>query len=315
MKNMKNMGKTFFTAIAGILLLSVAVFAQDEAVTIASPTPWTTLRSDSVVVSVQADTLRLPQRAIAFKVNKNSNGRTSALFSKTVKMDDISADVFLGRLGALPLGGADFLTIEWSVPGSELKGSIEPLGAVRLPEGAAVRPPLSAVRLKEGAAEAQVADVLRGVAGTEAGGVKFAAGWNMDALYVLVNAGDGVSEVQVAIDGKCGKSAFMSWADRFVVFSADADSVYGRHYRRSVDKNALKFEDMAWGGKSTLSVTKAEATRLIKIRWHELGLQPFEERNTGFAVFVVNKAKKVAAYPGLANREIPGTWGDLKLEK
>jgi hypothetical protein len=304
--------------IAGILLLSASVtalFAQDEAVTITSPTPWMTLRSDSVVVSVQADTLRLPQRSIAFKVSKNSNGKTSALFSKTVKMDDVSADVFLGRLGALPLGGTDFLTVEWSVPGSELKGVIEPLGAVRLPDEVTARPPLSAARLKEGVTEAQVADILRGVGGTEAGGVRFAAGWNTDALYVLINAAEGVTEAQIAIDGKCGKSAFLSWADRFAVFSAASDSVYGRHYKRSVDKSVMKFDEMAWGGQSTLSVTKAEVSRLIKIRWYEVGIQTFEERNIGFAVFAANKAKKAAAYPGLANREIPGTWGDLKLEK
>jgi len=301
----------------GILLsccAAAALFAQDEAVTITSPTPWTTLRSDTIEVSVQADKQRLPQGAVAFKVNKNSNGRTTALFSKTVKMDDASADVVLGTLGAVPLGGTDFVTLEWSVPGSELKGVIEPVGAVRLPDAVTARPPLSAVRLKDGVTEAQAADALRGVAGTDAGGAKFAAGWNTDGLYVLLNAVN-AAEVWLAIDGKCGKSAFLSWADRFVVFSAEADSVYGRHYKRSADKNAITFETMDWGNKSTLSVTKAEASRLIKIKWYEIGLQPFEERNVGFAVFTTGKTKKAASYPGLAKWEIPGTWGDIKLEK
>jgi len=302
--------------IAGILLCgaAAALFAQDEAVTITSPTPWMTLRSDSVWVSVQADTQRLPQRVIAFKVNRNLNGRTSTLFSKSVKMDDISADVFLGKLSAVPFGGTDFLTLEWSVAGTELKGVIEPLGAVKLPDGAAARPPISAVRLKEGVTETQAADVLLGVGGTEAGAVKFAAGWNMDGLYVLLNAAD-AAEVRLAIDGKCGKSAFLSWADRFAVFTAEADSVHGRHYKRSVDKNVIKLELMPWGGKSTLSVAKAEASRLVKISWHEIGLQPFEERNMGLAVFTTGKTKKTASYPSLAKWEIPGTWGDLKLEK
>ena len=310
------MKKTSAVAAAALLLsgAAAALFAQDEAVTVIEPAPWTTFRSDSIVVSVQADTLRLPQKAVAFKVNRNSNGRTSTLFSKNVRMEDVSAKVFLGRLGALPLGGADFLTVEWSVPGTELKGVIEPLGAARLPDAVTARPPLSAARLKEGATEAQAADFLRGVGAAEAGGVKFAAGWNNDALYILINAADGVTEAQVAIDGKCGKSAFLSWADRFAVFSAASDSVYGRHYRRSLDKNVMKFEEMPWGGASTLSVAKAETSRLIKIRWYEVGIQPFEERNVGFSVFSAGKSKK-AAYPGLADREIPGTWGDLKLEK
>jgi len=302
--------------VAGMFLLSAAavLFAQDEAVTITSPTPWMTLRSDSAVVSVQADTLRLPQRSIAFKVNRSSNGRTNTLFSKTVKMDDISADILLGKLIGLPIGGTDFLTIEWNVPGSEIKGVIEPIGAVRLTDAVTARPPLSAVRLKDGVTETQAADVLRGVTGTDAGGAKFTAGWNKDGLYVLLNAVD-AAEVRLSIDGKCGKSAFLSWADRFVVFSAESDSVYGHHYKRSVDKNVMTFEVMAWGDKSTLSAAKSESARLIKISWHDIGMQPFEDRNMGFAVFTTSRTKKSTAYPGLANREIPGTWGDLKLEK
>jgi len=305
--------------IARAALLSCCVVAslsaQDEAVTVTSPAPWTTLRSDTVAVSVQADRQRLPQGVIAFKVNKNSNGRASTLFSKTVNIDDAGADAALGVLSAVPFGGTDFLTLEWSVPGSELKGVIEPVGAVKLPNAVAARPPLLAARLKEGVTEAQAADALRGVAASESGGVKFAAGWNEDALYVLLNAAGAVTEVQFAIDGKCGKSAFLSWADRFVVFSAEADSVYGRHYKRLADKNAITFEAMAWGDKSTLSVTKAEASRLIKIKWYEIGLQPFEERNVGFAVFTTGKAKKTASYPGSAKLDIPGTWGDIRLEK
>jgi hypothetical protein len=301
--------------------------------------PWTTLRSDSVEVAVQADITRLPNKEVAFKVSKNSGGRASALFGKTVKVEEASSDAFLGRLKDVPLGGSDYLSLEWSVPGTELKGVVEPIGAAKLLEGAALPPALSATRLKEGLSDGKAADVLAGAAGTEWGGVKFAAGWNADALFIRIKAAEDVTEVQFGIDGKCGKSAFLSWADRFILYSAEADSVHGVHYKRSVGKwmaanydasktkaavkvpgaaydGSVNYESMAWGGKQSLSVTKAETSRLIKIRWYEIGMQPFEERNIGFAAFVSGKTKNAqASYPSAAKRDIPGTWGNIKLEK
>jgi len=305
------------------------VHAQDpdgEPVAVTAPTQWSTLRSDSVLVSVQADLSKLPKGSVDFKVVKRSGSRASTLFSKSVKMDgDNSADVFLGRVRDVPLGGTDYLSVEWSVPGSDLKGIVEPVGVVRL-DGAVsdsnkwipARPPLTAVKLKDGAADAAAAEVLAGTDGFEVGGMKFAAGWNADGLYIYFTPADGVTSVEFALDLKCGKNAFLAWADRFVVYSAEKDSVSGVHSgaRSVVDKEGMKFEDRAWGGDGSLSVAKLEAARLVKVRWYELGAQPFEERSVGFAVFAKGRVKKQpASYPAAAVRGVPGTWGDVKLAK
>lgn len=304
--------KTLISAALTLAAIAATAFAQDEAITITAPTPWMTLRGDSLEVSVQADMSRLPKQEVAFKLVRNANGRANTLVSKTVKIEDGSADAFLSRVPAMPYGGTDYLSLEWSVPGTEIKGVIEPVGAAALAEEPA---PLSAQKMKDGVTDTQASDALAGAPGFEAGGVKFAAGWNSDALYVLIKAEESVKEVQMAIDGKCGKGAFLSWADRFIVYTADADSVSGVHYKRSIEKNAVKYEPMAWGSANSLTSSKAEVSRLIKIRWYELGLQPFEERNIGFAAFVTAKGKKSHALPTNAKRDIPGTWGDIRLEK
>ncbi|MDR0308121.1 MAG: hypothetical protein LBI42_14990 [Chitinispirillales bacterium] len=302
-------------AAAAAVLVQGLTAAQDDAVIISAPSPWVTLRGDSLVVTVQADTSKLPKNMITFKVQKGSGGRTTTLFSKNVKMEDYNADLFLGTIKERHLGGTDFLSIEWSVPGTELAGTIEPFGTARLdPVSDSNKNLLTAVKLKDGASIGQISDVLIGAQSQSIGASKFAAGWNKEGLYILLNAADGVSEVEFAFDPKCGRNAFLSWADRFAVYLTDADSVYGVNYRRSFDKTAVTYAGMQWG--EGLSVQTSESAKVIKIQWHELGLQPFEERNIGIAVFVKEKSKRTAlSYPAAANRTIPVTWGSLRLEK
>ncbi|MCL2689599.1 MAG: hypothetical protein FWE57_07120 [Chitinispirillia bacterium] len=304
----------FIKAAAAVIALNSLVIAQDEAVVISAPVSWTTLRTDSLFVTIQADTSRLPKGTIDFKVKRNMNNRASAFFNKSVKVEDYNADIFLGIIRDKYLGGTDFLSIEWNVPGSELSGTVEPFGRAVIEETA--KSTVSALKLKDGASITQISDALMGVKSQDIGASKFAAGWNKEGLYILFNPAANVSEMQFAFDAKCGRSAFLSWADRFIVYDANAESVRGVHYRRSVNKNAVQYDEMTWGEAEGLSLSKAENSKLIKAEWHELGLQPFEERNLGFAVFVNEKARKaVLPYPSAAKREIPGTWGELRLEK
>jgi len=309
------MGKRVFikAAAAAAVLFQSLVVAQDEAVVISSPAPWATLRTDSLFVTVQADASNLPKGTIDFKVVKHSGGRSRTLFSKNVKMKEQSSDLFLGALKNRHIGGTDVLSIEWSVPGTDLRGVVEPFGVAKLQESANI---LSVVKLGDGASVEQISDALAGAAAKNVGASKFAAGWNRDGLYILLNAGSGVSEVEFAFDPKCGRNAFLSWADRFVVYSTDKDSVYGVHYRRSFDRTAVNYAVMPWGEGDGLSMSRSENARLIRIQWHEIGMQPFDERNIGFSVFAKEKSKRTPlAYPSAANRSIPGTWGELRLEK
>jgi len=314
---MSKMGRklTLIKAAAAAVALHGLAVAQDEAVTISAPASWTTLRADSLFVTLQADSSRLPKGKVDFRVKRTSGNRATTLFNKSVKIEDHNSDIFLGIIRDKNLGGTDFLSIDWSVPGSELKGTVEPFGRAVIEEGAA-KNVFSVVKLKDGSSVTQISDALIGAQKLDIGASKFTAGWNKEGFYILFNPAANVAEMQFAFDAKCGRSAFLSWADRFIVYDANAESIRGVHYRRSVNKNVVQYDEMTWGEEDGLSLSKAENSKLIQVKWHELGLQPFEERNIGFAVFINEKSKKaVLPYPSAAKREIPGTWGELRLEK
>jgi hypothetical protein len=304
------------------LLPALPAFADGEGpVIIAAPVEWSTLRSDSITVSLQVDTNALPNGTIDFKVLRRSGARSTALFSKSVKVDDAATDAYLGSVKGLPVGGGDFLRIEWKVPGTELKGALEPVGIAVLKGSVSAEnkwvpsePYQPAVRLKDGIELESASEALGKLKGTSVGGAGFAAGWNASGLFLYFTPTASVSEAEFALDLKCGANAFPAWADRYVAISAD--SAYGlRVSTRTVDTTgAMKFEESRWGDSKSIASTKDSTGRSVMLRWDELGIQPFEDRNIGFAVFARGKGK-TAAYPAGANRSIPGTWGGISLAK
>ncbi len=312
--------KSVAAVTAFLAALPAYAFAQadDVPVVITSPTEWTTLRSDSVSVSAQVDTARLPKGSVDFKVVRRSGARSSVLFSKSVKPDGAVVDVFLGRVRGVPVGGGDFLSIEWNVPGTEYKGVVEPVGVALLSGTVSAEnkwvptsPHLSAVKLKDGISGEGAAETLAGLSGFSVGGAVFAAGWNAFGLFLYFTPSASVPEAEFALDLKYGANAFTAWADRFV--AVGADSAYGiRASKRSVDKDGLKVDETSWGDAKSIVLTKAGAGRLVTLPWSELGVLPFDGRNMGFAVFARGK-KQGAAYPVGATRLIPGTWGGLSL--
>jgi len=302
-------------------LPALPALAQDDApVVVTSPSSWSTLRSDSVLVSAQVDTARLPKGSIDFKVVRRSGARSSVLFSKSVRAEDAAVDAFLGRVKGAPVGGGDFLSIEWSVPGSDLKGVVEPVGVAVLsgtvsPDNKWVPsvPHVSAVRLKDGLSGDGAADALAALRGFSVGGANFAAGWNASGLFLHFTPTSSVPAAEFALDLKYGANAFTAWADKFVVVGAD--SAYGmRVSKRSVDKDGLKVEESSWGDAKSIALTETGAGRLVMLDWSELGVLPFDGRNIGFAVFAKGQGKG-AAYPSGAARSIPGTWGGISLAK
>jgi hypothetical protein len=308
---------------------ALPLFAQEEGpVVITAPAEWSTLRSDSVTVSLQVDTAALPRGVVDFKVLRRSGARSSVLFSRTVKADESAADAYLGSVKGLPVGGGDYLRIEWSVPGTELKGAVEPVGMAVLKGSVSAEnkwvpanPYLSAVRLKDGAVRLKdgidaesVSDALGKLKSVSVGGAgaDFAVGWNASELVLYFTPTAAVPEAEFALDLKFGANAFTAWADRFITVTSD--SAYGlRVSKRSVDSTgAMKFEESPWGDSKLIASTKYGAGCLVALDWNELGVQPFEGRNIGFAVFAKGRGKS-AVYPAGANRSIPGTWGGISL--
>jgi len=316
-KSLRSSLSIMFVALLALMVFQV--FAQDDApVVITVPTEWSTLRSDSIVVSAQIDTARLPNGSVDFKVVRRSGARSSVLFSKSVKAEAAAVDVFLGSVKGAPVGGVEFLSIEWSVPGSELKGVVEPVGIAAL--GGSVSsdnkwvpavPYPSAVKLKDGISGEGAAEALAGLSGFSVGGASFAAGWNSSGLFLYFTPSSAVPEAEFALDLKCGSSAFAALADKFVVVGAD--SAYGlRSSKRSVGKEGLTFEESRWGSDKSIVLTKSGAGRLVMLDWVDLGVLPFDGRNIGFAVFTKGK-KQGPVYPAGAARSIPGTWGGIRM--
>ena len=322
------MSRRFIIAGLAALALSSVASAQDVSdnapVVITSPASWATMRSDSIALSIQADPVLLPTGSVDIKVNRRSGNRTTVLFTRNVKVEEGSAEVFLGRSRDVPLGGTDFLSIEWSVPQTDYKGTVEPVGIAKL-SGKVVdnkwvpaRPPLTAVRLEADLSDTAAAAARAGSQNTfDAGGAKFAAGWNAEKFYILFTPAQSVTAVEVALDLKCGKNAFLSRADRFIRYSVTGDSVFARHYNRAVGTTGITYEELVWGSARSLTALRAEGTaRLITVQWSELGIQPFEERNIGISVYVDTRGKRQpVTYPPAAVRNIPGTWGDITLAK
>jgi hypothetical protein len=313
---------TFALSLSLSALSALPALAQDDApVVVTSPASWSTLRSDSVSVSAQVDTAMLPKGSIDFKVVRRSGARSSVLFSKSVRAEDAAVDAFLGRVKGLPIGGGDYLSIEWSVPGSELKGVVEPIGVAALNGSVSSDnkwvpsvPHVSAVRLKDGLSGDGAAEALAALRGFSVGGANFAAGWNASGLFLYFTPTSSVPAAEFALDLKFGSNAFTAWADKFV--AVGADSAYGiRASKRSVDgKDGLKFEESSWGDAKSIAFTAAGAGKLVALDWSELGVVPFDGRNIGFAVFAKGQGKG-AAYPSGAARSIPGTWGGISLAK
>lgn len=305
------MGKLSFWKVAAAFGCMLSVVSAQDDVIISTPSPWVTLRNDSISLTVQADTSKLPQNRIAFRVRRHRGSRITTLFSKRVKMDDISGEFFLGKVRNEPLGGSDLLSVKWSVPGTDLEGVVGPLGIVDL-KSESQKGMVSAVCLKEGASMGEVEKKLSAADGFEVGGSECAVGWSKDGLFVMIKEGT-EAQIQFAFDGKCGRNAFLSWADRFVVYNPESDSVKGVHYKRSFDDKAIKYTDMSWG--EEMSYHKTDSGRIVRIPWHEIGVLPFEERNVGFSAYQGKTERVRASFPASARREIPGTWGSIRLEK
>ncbi len=324
----KSVLKAFLSALSVFALVQF-VWAQSDggegggSVIVTSPAPWSTLRTDSLTVSLQIDTAQLPGAKIDFKVYRRSGSRSSLLFSKSVKADAPAMDVFLGRVKG-GVGGSDYLSIEWNAPEvAGLKDTVGPIGIAALNGSVTddnkwvpAKPYLSAVRLKEGLSGGEAAEALAALSGFKVGGAAFAAGWNASGLYLYFTPTGSVPAAEYALDLKFGANAFTAWADRYVTVSAD--SAYGSRFSaRSVSaKEGLKFDESRWGSGKTVALTENGAGRLVTLDWREMGVLPFEGRNIGFAVFAKGPGgKSAAALPSDAVRSIPGSWGGISLAK
>jgi hypothetical protein len=306
--------KTLQLGLTGVVCAAwFAGSAFADIVTFNSPGQWTTERSDKIVLKVQLDTAKIPQKKIAVVLSKIESGKKKQVSSKSFKVTDYSQEFDLGAVGTTLLGGKDFLKIEWSIPGAKDKGGLFPVGIVDLDKLSALAP-LHAKKVQEPADAKNAAALAAGAKFTTVKGVEFALFWSPKSLSILCKKGASKDVIRLAFDGKNGKNAFISYPDRVVELNLAKDSMSTVLYDRVALSDSINFPVKDW--KSEVSKTAAGEFTVINVPWYDIGLVAQDERVLGFAAFLTDeKSVPAAAYPDKAKLLMPGSWSSIVLDK
>jgi len=303
--------------IAGTMAACVALCAAGtygQIIAFNGPMPWITQRNDSITVRAQIDTAQLKKnKTIALSaVLVNDRQQKTVLAKKTFSVTDYSGEFALGTIKKDIVGGRSYVKIDWSIPGAVGgKGSLLPVGIAaldRLPQPEV----LTVSRLKEGASPDVSA--LKDRDYRNVGGTKFAFGWNNEALFIVLVKKPVQGTLRFAIDGKNGKNAFLSFADRVVMYGPAGDSLRGVHFSREMNGDALTYTEKPWPNELTKSVSGDKI--VLRVPWSDAGLLPAEERKFGLGITAFDaQGKQTSAFPQKADFFLPATWCDLVLAK
>jgi hypothetical protein len=310
-----------------VSMVALSFSAYSQIVTFNSPISWVTQRNDSITVRCQIDTAQLKgknekgkkeqgKKEFTITVSQvNEKLQKKQLAKKTFPVTDYSGEFAMGPVGTVLTGGYSYLKIDWAIPGTDNKGYISPVGVVALDKLA----PASVVKVakvQDGADAAGVAGALKETDFQSVGQEKYALAWNKNALYIVLAKQQKPSAgvIRFALDGKNGKNAFLSFADRVVTYKASNDSLAGAHYSHTLSGDTLKYDVKPWPNE--MKKTTIGDKIVISVPWYDSGIIPFGERK--FAIGIVTfdeKNKPVAAQPSKADFYLPGTWGDFELAK
>lgn len=303
---------------AGILTACIAFCAAGaygQIITFNGPLPWVTQRNDSITVRAQIDTAQLKKKKeISLSASLvNDRMQKKPLARKTFAVSDYTGEFALGTVKQNLAGGRSYIRVDWSIPGTDSKGVIAPIGIVALdmlPQPDVITVP----HAPEGADAAGVAAALKDNNFKTAGTAKFAFAWNKDGFYIVLIKKQAPGTARFAFDGKNGKSAFLSFADRAVLYWPDKDSLSGVHFSPLMAGDTLKYTEKPWPNE--LTKTAAGDKIVIRVPWFDTGIIPFEERKMGMGIMTFDaKGKQTAALPAKADFFLPGTWCDLLLAK
>ena len=297
---------------AGIACSVVGAFSQ--VVSFNNPIAWVTQRNDSMTIRAQLDTAQIKKKEIAISVDLvNDQGKKKTLASKSFKVTDYTGEFALGLVKQNLVGGQSYLKIQWSVPGTTNKGSIEPIGIVALDK----LPPSATFAVPHAKEGADIAGVVASVKESDyraIGPTSMAMAWNKDAFYIVLVKKQTPGMLRFAFDAKNGKNAFLSFADRVVLYMPEKDSLWGTHYTRQMNGDTLKYVEKAWPNELKKSASGDKI--VVRVPWYDTGIIPFEERKIGLGISATDaKGKQIAAVPASAEFFLPGTWGEILLAK
>lgn len=281
-----------------------------QAVSFSSPASWITQRNDTVFIRAQLDTALIKKKAVSVSLLQVNDGKKKVIAKKNLKITDNVMELMFAKVGKDLLGGKEFLRLEWAADNE--KGVIEPIGILDLNK-VSKSDTVKALRVQDGAEAKTVADIIKAEQFRKIGSVEFGTAWNKDAFFIVMKKSQDSSTISFAFDGKNGKNAFLSYPDRIISYIPAKDSLNTTCYVREIKGDTLKYKDKLWN--SEIEKVAADEKVIIRMSWADIGVIPFEERMIGIGVFAMQKGKVNAAIPQNAQYYIPGTWGDVFLQK
>ncbi len=287
-----------------------AILAQ--AVSFSSPASWITQRNDTVFIRAQLDTALIKKKAVSVSLLQVNEGKKKVIAKKDLKITDNVMELFFAKVGKDLVGGKEFLRLEWALADNSEKGTIEPIGILDLKK-VQKSDTVKALRVQDGVEAKSVADMIKAEQTKKIGSVEFGTAWNKNALFIVMKKGQDNSLISFAFDGKNGKNAFLSYPDRIISYIPAKDSLNTTHYNRDIKVDTLRYTDKLW--QSEIKKETVVEKVVISMPWSDIGVIPFEERMVGMAVFAQQDGKIMTAIPQNAQFYIPGTWGDLFLQK
>ncbi len=287
-----------------------AIWAQ--AVSFSSPASWITQRNDTVFIRAQLDTALIKKKAVSVSLFQVNEGKKKVIAKKDLKITDNVMELMFARVGKDLVGGKEFLRLEWALADNGEKGVIEPIGILdlnKVQKGDTIK----ALRVQDGAEASSVANIIKAEQFRKVGSVEFGTAWNKNTLFIVMKKVQDNSIISFAFDGKNGKNAFLSYPDRVISYLPARDSLSTTHYNREIKGDTLKYTEKLWHSE-TKKETIGEKV-VISMSWADIGVIPFEERMVGIGVFAQQDGKVKASVPQNAQFYIPGTWGDIFLQK
>jgi len=297
---------------AGLLcVLGFSAFSFGQIMTFNSPAPWLTQRNDSIVVKAQLDTSKFAKKQLTLSLLKMEAGKKKQVLTKTFKVKDFTQDFFIGMANASLVGGKDFFKVIWSIPGAKDSGYCAPIGIVNI-DKIAKSGPVHATKVVTPIDLKDIAGLVKDKKFTKVGADEFLLLWNTKTLSIIVKKSAVKSTVKFTFDGKNGKNAFVSFADKMLDYVMDKDSVFAYENDRSY-LDSITYTQKAWV--SEIKKVSDKDYALVTIPWYDVGLLPFDGRLMGFGAFVKTDVPKPAAYPEKAEVLEPGSWGNAVLDK
>jgi hypothetical protein len=302
--------KNYYSKVLSCIVAFAALLCG-QAVTFSNPGAWMTLRDKNVIASSQVDTAKCRGKKIKINLVLCDGAKEKIICSKNYPITDYSQKFELCSPPRSVIGGSSFLRINWDIAGTDSKGVIEPIGLAAL-NADNEKITLEAKKIAGAMTIAGLNSTITQGAFISVGNQKASIVWNDQFLGLLCKKSTDNSKLLLSIDGKNGKNSFLSFPDRFIAYHTQGDSVLAQYFKRIVEKNSVQYLPQVWINEIK-KYTEGDFV-LLTIPWYDLGIIPSEGRIMGFGLFSMDAQDKVLqSFPEQSAKDIPGTWGNLKI--